>query len=71
MSITKRCPWTGAEVEVRPHPTKPGRVVAISPNGRAFWESDAAPIKKTRTRIAPIAPTITEEVTNYDNAIDD
>ena len=68
MSITKTCPWTGQEVEVRPHPTKPGRVVAISPNGRAFWESDAAPIKKTRTRIAP---TITEEVTDNGNAIDD
>ena len=68
MSITKTCPWTGVEVEVKPHPTKPGRVVAISPNGRAFWESDAASITKTRSRITP---TITEEVTNHDRTIDD
>ena len=66
MSITKTCPWTGQEVTPVPHPTKPGRMVAISPNGRAFWESDTIVPKKKRSRIIS-----TEEATDYGNTIDD
>jgi len=67
MLTTKTCPWTGQEVEPIPHPTKPGRMVAISPNGRAFWEGDAKPVKKKRSRTIPTI----EEATDYGNTIDD
>jgi len=67
MLTTKTCPWTGQEVKPIAHPTKPDRMVAISPNGRAFWESDVAAIKKTRSRTVPAI----EEVTDYGNTIDD
>ena len=69
MSITKTSHWTGQDVTPVPHPTKPGRMVAISPNGRAFWESNAKPVAKKRSRSTTLSTS--EEVTDYGNTIDD